>query len=258
MKKERSKWLIVANWKMNPVHLKEAVLLMNSTKKTANTLRNTETVVCPPFIFLEKLKTSGHRCVLGAQDTFYEPEGSFTGNISYLQLKNLGIKFVILGHSERRAMGETNEMVNLKVKSVLKGVMTPIICIGESKRDEKGAYLEVIKNQIQEALAGLPKNSAKDVVIAYEPLWAIGKTATRQATTKEIFEVSIFIKKIISDLYEMKSVPPTKILYGGSVDEKNTEEILKESGVDGLLVGRASLDGKRFGQILKISDSVKR
>ncbi len=258
MKKESKKWLLVANWKMNPVHLKEANQLFTSTKKTANALRNVETVVCPPFIFLSNLKSTGHRCVVGAQDAFFEPEGSFTGSISYLQLKNLSIKYVILGHSERRAMGETSEMVGQKVKSVLKGMMTPIICVGESVRDEKGSYLEFIKIQIQEALSGLSKNSAKDIVIAYEPLWAIGKTATRQATEKEIFEMTIFIKKVISDLYGMKSVPPTKILYGGSVDEKNTESILKEGMVDGLLIGRASLDSKKFAQMLKKADSIKR
>lgn len=258
MKKEKQKWLIVGNWKMNPVSGKLAKQIFSSVKKTANKMRNVDTVVCPPYIYMENLKTSGHRFVLGSQDLFVEAEGSFTGNISYLQLKNLGIKYSIVGHSERRAEGESDEDVNKKIKSSLRGMLTPIICIGEEKRDDAGEYLKVIKNQLVSVLQGLPKTSIKDIVVAYEPVWAIGSSANREILSKEIFETSIFIKKILSDIYDTKTVPPTKILYGGSVDEKNIESILKNGGVDGVLVGRASLDPKKFGEILKKAENLKR
>lgn len=258
LKKEKQKWLIVANWKMNPVSGKLAKQVFSSVKKVANKIRNVDTVICPPYIYMENMKTSGHRFVLGAQDLFPLGEGSFTGNISYLQLKNLGVKYSLIGHSEKRNQGETNEAINEKVKAGLRGIITPIICIGEKERDESGEYLKFIKEQISSSLSGLPKTSIKDIVVAYEPVWAIGSTAKREPTTKEIFEVTIFIKKVLSDIYDTKSVPPTKILYGGSVDDKNVEIILKEGGVDGVLVGRASLDSKKFSEILKKVENIKR
>lgn len=214
MAQDKQKWLIVGNWKMNPVSGKLAKQIFSSIKKVANKTRNTDTVICPPYIYMESLKTSGHRCVLGSQDLFQEAEGSFTGNISYLQLKNLGSKYAIVGHSERRAQGESDELVNKKVKASLRGMITPIICIGEKERDESGGFLKNLKDQLLAALSGLSKSSIKDIVIAYEPVWAIGAGATREPLAKEIFEVSIFIKKVLSDIYDTKSVPPTKILYG--------------------------------------------
>ena len=258
MSKEKQKWLIVGNWKMNPVSAKLAKQIFSYIKKVANKTKNTETVLCPPYVYIESLKSTGHRFVIGAQDLFPEAEGSFTGNISFLQLKNLGVKYSIIGHSERRAGGETNELINQKVKASLRGMITPIICIGEKDRDENGEYLVSIKHQITDALKGLPKTSIKDIVIAYEPIWAIGKDSIREPLAKEIFEITIFIKKVLSDIYDTKSVPPTKILYGGSVDEKNIENMLKNGGVDGVLVGRASLDPKKFGEMLKKVDLLKR
>jgi len=258
MSKEKQKWLIVGNWKMNPISGKLAKQIFSSVKKVANKMRNVDTVVCPPFVYIENLKTSGHRFTLGSQDLFSEPEGSFTGSISYLQLKNMGVKYAIVGHSERRQAGETDETVNQKVKASLCGMITPVICVGEKGRDESGQFLKTLKDQLLLALSGLPKTSIKDIVIAYEPVWAIGSGAVRQPLPKEIFEITIFIKKVLSDVYDTKSIPPTKILYGGSVDEKNIESILKEGGVDGVLVGRASLDPKKFGEILKKAEMLKK
>jgi len=258
MQNKKQKWLIVGNWKMNPITSKLAKQIFSSVKKHANKMRNTDTVICPPFVYMENLKATGHRCVIGAQDLFWETEGSFTGSISFLQLKNLGVKYALVGHSERRDDGETNEDISKKIKASLKGMITPVLCIGEKERDAEGAYLINLKEQVVKALQGLPKASIKDIVIAYEPVWAIGKEAKRDATAKEVFEVSIFIKKVLSDIYETKSVPPTRILFGGSVNEKNVLEYLKEGGVDGLLVGRASLDPKKFNEILNKVDGVKR
>lgn len=243
---------------MNPVTSKLSKQIFTSIKKQANKMRNTDTVICPPFVYIENLKSTGHRCVTGAQDLFWETEGSFTGNISFLQLKNLGVKYSLVGHSERRQAGEKDEDINLKIKASLKGLITPILCVGEKERDTEGRYLLEIKDQIIKALRGMPKTSAKDIVIAYEPVWAIGKDAKIEPTSKEIFEISIFIKKVLSDIYEMRSVPPTKILYGGSVNEKNASTLINSGGVDGLLIGRASLDPKKFNQILDSVDKIKR
>ena len=159
MKKEKQKWLIVANWKMNPTTSKLAKQTFSSIKKIANKMRKVDTVICPPYIYIENLKTTGHRLTLGSQDIFAEPEGSFTGCVSYLQLKNLGIKYTLVGHSERRKMGETDENVNSKIKASLRAIITPIICIGEEKRDEAGQYLKFLKDQLVDSLQGLPKTS---------------------------------------------------------------------------------------------------
>lgn len=258
MQDKKQKWLVVANWKMNPTTLKVAKQNFISIKKTANKLRKVDTVVCPPFLYIESLRSPGNRCVLGAQDLFYEAEGSFTGQVSYLSLRNSGVKYCIIGHSEKRSMGETEEGINKKIKSSLRGMITPILCVGESVRDSSGEYLILLKKQIEEALLGLPKNSIKDIIIAYEPLWAIGKDAQKPATKEEVFEVVIFIKKIVSDIYNTKSVPPTKILYGGSVNEKNIAYFAEGTEVDGFLVGRASLNPKVFNDILKKLEIIKR
>lgn len=255
--KSKQKWLIVGNWKMNPVSLKLAKQNYISIKKASTKIKNTEVVVCPPSIYMESFKGTT-RLMLGSQDLFWEGEGSFTGNISYIQLKNFGVKYSIVGHSEKRREGETLENINKKVKSAVKGNIFPIICVGEEERDDHGAYLKVIKEQIESAVVGLSKNTIKDIVIAYEPLWAIGKDSKRDATPHEIFETVIYIKKVLSDIYGTKSVPPTKILYGGSVNEKNAEFVLKSGGVDGLLVGRVSLDVKKFTDLLLSVDKLKR
>ena len=255
--KLKQKWLIVGNWKMNPVSLKLAKQNYISAKKASLKIKNTELVICPPFIYMESFKSTT-RMMLGSQDLFWEGEGSFTGSVSYLQLKNLGVKYSIIGHSEKRKNGESNEDINKKVKASLRGNISPIICVGEEVRDDHGEYLKTVKEQIESAVVGLSKNTIKDIVIAYEPVWAIGKDAKRDATVNEIFETVIYIKKVLSDIYGTKTVPPTKILYGGSVNEKNSEMVLKSSGVDGLLVGRVSLDGKKFGDLLLATDKLKR
>lgn len=257
-KNDKNKWLVVGNWKMNPISEKLAKQLFSSVKKSLNKLKNTEVVICPPFVYMQSIKSSSVKLSIGSQDSFPTPEGSHTGEISYLMLKNLGIKYSIIGHSEKRQKGETDESVNQKVKSCLRGMITPIVCVGELTREGTVTYLLSIKEQIQKALAGLSKSSVKDIVIAYEPVWAIGENAKREPEPREIFEVVIYIKKVISDLYGTKSIPPTKILYGGSVNESNVFMFLKESGVDGFLIGRASLDAKKFNEILIKIDGIKR
>jgi triosephosphate isomerase len=247
------KKIIIANWKMSPDSTKEAKKIFSGIKKVASKLRNVQTVVCPPFIYLTELQkiVSGHRCVLGTQDSFWEKKGSFTGEISPTMISNLKSEYVILGHSERRALGETDEVVNKKIKACLKENLKIVLCIGEKERDNHGDYLSGIKEQIENSLAGISKSSLSKIIIAYEPLWAIGKNSQRPATPAESMEMSIFIKRVLADAFGKNNISKINILYGGSVDLKNAEVFLKEGGVNGLLVGRASLDDLKFGKILE-------
>lgn len=249
---------------MNPASFKEAKAIFSAIKpKNKKSKIKADVVICPPFVYLSaladyrstRIKKRSTLINLGAQDVFYEPEGSFTGEISPLQLKNLGVKYVIIGHSERRALGETNEVVRNKILACIKYIITPIVCVGENKRDESGNYLSFIRTQIEEIFSGIPKSALSKIVIAYEPIWAIGKSALREATPVESNEMAIFIKKVLSDLYDQKAVENVGILYGGSVNTKNAGEFLKNGGVDGLLVGRESLDSEKFNEILKVVSS---
>ncbi len=251
------KKLIVANWKANPDTLKMAKENLNSIKKFTAKFKNVEVVVCPPVIFLESLKASSKPAILGSQDFFPEARGAFTGSVGYSALLETKIKYAIIGHSERRAVGEDNLLINKKVKTALAVGVRPILCIGESKRDPNLEYLGLIKLQLSEAFKDVPKSRVKDVVIAYEPVWAIGESAKRNAKPSEIEEIVIFIKRVVGDIYKTESVPPIKVIYGGSVSEKDVQYIFEESGVDGLLVGRASLVPKIFGEIIKITSELK-
>lgn len=254
----KEKKLIVGNWKMNPTSNREAKQIFMVIRKAGSTLRNVQTVVCPPFLYIESLRhlLTGHRVVLGAQDMFWKEEGSYTGEISSKMLAESGVRHVILGHSERRALGETNEEVNRKVKACFKYNITPILCIGESTRDNERNYLNFIREELEESLAGLPKTAIQKVIIAYEPIWAVGKEAKREATPEESQEMIIFIKKILSDFFGVKAIEGLQTLYGGSVNPKNAGEFLKDGGVDGLLVGRDSLDPKRFSLILRAAEEL--
>ncbi len=247
------KKLIVANWKANPDTLKLAKSYLNETKKFAKKFKNVEVVVCPPVIFLESLKASSKPAILGSQDFFPEPNGAHTGSTGYSALLETKIKYAIIGHSERRAMGEDNIFINKKVKTALAVGVRPILCIGEAKRDPNLEYLGLLKLQLTEGFKDVPKSRVKDVIVAYEPVWAIGENAKRDAKPSEVEEIVILIKRIVGDIYKTSSVPPVKIIYGGSVSTNNAEDILKTSGVDGFLVGRASLTPKLFGEIIKIT-----
>ncbi len=248
--KIKEKLLVVANWKANPDSLRLAKSLVSGIKKNSLKSKGVETVVCPPIIYLESLRPVIRPLSLGAQDLFSEPNGPFTGSVGYLSLMETKVRFVIVGHSERRAMGETDIDVNKKVITALSIGASPIICVGEKSRTDDMSYLGILKTQITEAFKGVPKSKVKDVVIAYEPIWAIGKNADRGATPSEINEVSIFIKRVIGDMYKTSSVPPVRIIYGGSVNPSNVESLIRESRVNGFLVGRASLTPKAFNEIV--------
>lgn len=247
----KEKFLIVANWKANPDTVKEAKTLFAGIKRAAVKAKYVETVVCPSYMHLPIIKPMAGSIILGSQDFFYEPNGSYTGNVGYESLLDQKIKYAIIGHSERRAAGETDELVGRKVVAAVSNGVRPIICVGENDRDVHLEYLNLIKQQLISAFAGVPKAKVPSVIVAYEPVWAIGKYAARDPRSEEIKEVVIFIKRVIGDLYKTKSVPPIRILYGGSVDAKNARYFREGSGVNGFLVGRASLDAKAFGLILE-------
>lgn len=239
-----AKKLIIGNWKMNPEKGEEAIFLAKKVDKK-------DAVIAPPFVFLSAVKKKIKNAKLAAQDVFWETEGSYTGEISPLQLKNLGVKYVILGHSERRALGETNEDVRKKIGACIKYLITPIVCVGETVRDESGNYLSFVKTELEEIFSGFPKTILSKIVIAYEPIWAIGKNAEREATPVEAEEMAIFIKKVLADVFDDKAARSLKIIYGGSVNPKNASTFLREKNISGLLVGRDSLDPIKFNEILK-------
>jgi triosephosphate isomerase (TIM) len=253
------KKLIVANWKMNPSSVRDAKKIFGGIKRATEKTRRVATVVCPPFVHLGALSlalgTKSKKCALGAQDVFWiDGHGSFTGEISALQLKEMGSRYVIIGHSERRRLGETNEVVNRKAHACIRAGLTPIICVGESKRDSHGNYYHFLENQIKESLAKVKTKDALDVVVAYEPIWAIGEKASGADTPDELFQMTIFIRKILRKLYPRNITMNVPILYGGSANNTNAEGFLRDGGVQGLLVGRASLDTKIFGEMLNIAD----
>ncbi len=252
MKKQKK--LVVANWKMNPPSLNEAKDLVKDVKRTARNLRKTNVCICPPFVYLLPLaKLVNKPLYLGAQNAHHEYLGAFTGEISFSELPQFGVDYVILGHSERRKMGETDEVINKKVKSVVNANMTAILCVGESSRDQNGEFYNLIKQQIQTGLRDVSKKSADNVVIAYEPIWAIG--AKEAMHPRDLHEMSIFIRKVLKDMYGI-SADYIRILYGGTADRVNADSLVRDGNVSGLLVGRESLRSKDFIEILKLVDSV--
>jgi len=169
-------------------------------------------------------------------------------------LRSLKVKYAIVGHSERRDMGETSEMIAKKIKAGVKAGMVAVLCVGEKERDGESAYLQILQEQITASLFDIPKNLLKNIVIAYEPVWAIGTQARGVVDPPALLETTIFIRKVLSDLYDQPAAKSMKILYGGSVDENNAGSFMKEGGANGLLVGRASVNAKKFVEILRIAD----
>lgn len=253
-----SKKIIVGNWKMNPRTLKEASKLYSQVAKSVSRTKKTEVVICPPVLYIEKLKKLSRKISLGAQNAFWGDVGAFTGEISGEMLYEMSVRYVILGHSERRALGESNNDVSKKIKASLMAGLRPILCVGESSRDENHSYFNLVKMELEECLAGISKDSVSKIIIAYEPIWAISSTPNRKdATADDSREMSIFIRKILSDKFG-KDASSMRILYGGSVNEKDAKEFLENGGVDGLLAGRSSLDAKKFVEIVKICEALNK
>lgn len=252
------KRLVVGNWKMNPQMSLEAEHIFNEIKKIAVRLKKVHAVVCSPYVFLGDLQAiySGKKISIGAQDVFWEKRGPYTGEISIDQLKDSSVRYVLIGHSERRRLGDTNDIVKRKMETVISTNLIPILCVGESKRDDHGDYLAFISEELRSAFVNIPEKKMKNVVIAYEPIWAIGQTKEDAMSPHDMHQMTLFIRKILMSMFQKSLVSGIKILYGGSVEKGNSEELIKEGNIDGFLVGRASLDAKHFSDILNIVEKV--
>lgn len=244
------KALIIANWKMNPPTMRDAKKLLEATKKAVERAPSVSVIVAPPALYLRELRSSykGKKITFAAQNAHAEAKGSFTGEISMLQVKDAGAGHVIIGHAERRAAGETNDDTRKKIAAALATGLTPIFCVGEAKRGESGEYFDFVRDQLRDGLGGTLPAKISKIIIAYEPVWAIG--ATVAMSPRDMHEMAIFIRKTIVDLHGA-SGHSVKILYGGSVEEKNAPDMLKHGDVDGLLVGRASTETDRIALLLE-------
>ncbi|MCK5491268.1 MAG: triose-phosphate isomerase [Candidatus Pacebacteria bacterium] len=243
--------IIIANWKMNPVDLVEAENLIKTVRRGIKKSDDRKVIICPPSIYLSKIKTNSH-FDLGIQNIFWEDKGAYTGEVSVLMAKNLDVKYAIVGHSERRLyMKETNEMINAKIVSTLKNNLKVVLCIGESLAEKnKDRASEIIERQIREALKNIKKSQISNLIIAYEPIWAIGTGQT--PSQDEVMSMSLFLKKIITNLYDRKTAENLDILYGGSVNSQNALDFVDSTGMNGLLVGGASLNASEFVRIVNL------
>jgi triosephosphate isomerase len=243
--------LIVANWKMNPRTLKEVKKIFSDFKKQKINYTNKTVVFCPPTIFLKNMKSmyTGSKIFFGAQDVHFEEEGQFTGDVSVAMIKDAGARFVILGHSEVRGKGEDDEVISKKVFKALKEDVHVLLCVGEKVHDAQATYLNVVAEQIQKGLKYISPALIKKLNIVYEPVWTIGK-GNSAMNTHDIHFMNLFIKKELMSKFGKTAGSHIPILYGGSVDSYNTRAIIEEGMVDGLLVGRASLNPGEFGKII--------
>jgi len=251
------KKLIVANWKMNPDAPGRAVVLANKIEQSLARVRNIEVVIAPPFPFLLPIAAVVKRAKLGAQNVFWEDAGAYTGEVSWHQLKHIKINYVIIGHSERKLfLGETDEMIHNKVHILLENGMTPILCVGERERMDDDIP-EIVGTQIKAALKGIKKTFIKKLVIAYEPIWAISTMPdARPDTPASAFRAVVYIRKIMSELYDRSVGEEVRIIYGGSVKAKNIRAFLEEGRMQGALVGGASLDASEFAEIVTCASRV--
>lgn len=245
------KKIIAGNWKMNKT-AKEAVTLVNELKEKVNGA-DADVVVCPTFTSLASVieATKGTNIKVGAQNIHWADNGAFTGEISGEMLKEVGVEYVIIGHSERRQyFGETDETVNNRLKAALKYELKPIVCVGEllSER-ENGTTNEVLERQTVGALKDIPADAVSKMVIAYEPVWAIGTGKTASSTDAN--DACKFIRSVVGKLYNKEVAENVRIQYGGSVKASNARELFTTSDIDGGLVGGASLKAEEFGNIVK-------
>lgn len=242
--------IIAGNWKMFKT-IEESIVFIEELKKIELN-SNVEVVVCAPFLSLKDLKekTKGTCIKIGAQNMHFEEEGAFTGEISPRMLKEIGVDFVIIGHSERRQyFNETDETVNLKIKKSLEHDITPILCVGESlEQRESGSTKNIVSNQISAAFLNIEKEEAIKIVVAYEPIWAIGtgKTATSDQANETISD----IREKLVEIYGEEVANQIRIQYGGSVKPENVSEIMSKEHIDGALVGGASLKADSFSKLV--------
>ena len=242
--------IIAANWKMQKTS-QEAVAFVESLGEQLQA-GSVETVICPPHPLLgfivESCRTYGLK--LGAQNMYWETSGAFTGEVSPQLLKDIGVQYVVVGHSERRQLfGETDLHVARKVKAAFAHELIPIICVGETlQQRQSDQTMSVITEQVTVALTGIDPSRVRKVVIAYEPIWAIG--SGQAATGKDAAQVAQHIRKVLGEMFSLKVARDVRIQYGGSVKPDNIQEFMKEPEIDGALVGGASLDPEIFAEII--------
>lgn len=252
MKKEKK--LIVANWKMNPGTGAQARALFLASRRAAQAARRVSVTICPPFPFLPLFSRLANGVIsLGAQDAFWRNGGPHTGEVSPEMLKDVGVTLALVGHSERRARWETDDIVSRKAQAVAREGITALVCVGEKARDENGDFFGVLREQIKATFAKVQRRSLPDIAIAYEPLWTIGKSWRDAASPEVVRETAIFIRKVMSDMFGEAGVA-VPILYGGSVGPENARALLRDGDIAGFLVGHESLDAEAFSWIIQIAN----
>ena len=253
MNKER-KLIIAGNWKMNKT-VDEALALVRGLKIELATCKEVDIVICPPFTALDGVSKAVIDTVIrvGAQNMSENNTGAYTGEIAAVMLKEFSVRYVILGHSERRQyQKESDALISKKALAAHAASLKPIVCVGETLTEREGGQMEkVLQTQVHGSLAGLTAEQMEETVIAYEPVWAIGTGKT--ATTEQAQEAHAYIRKLLVGLFNEKVAKYVRIQYGGSVKASNARELMSQPDVDGALVGGASLDARSFSDIIKNS-----
>ncbi|HEY1770008.1 MAG TPA: triose-phosphate isomerase [Chthoniobacterales bacterium] len=247
------KKIIAANWKMNMTQAESEAFIVTFLREIGD-LDEVEIVIAPPFTSIPKvseLLTQTHGLKVGAQNMHWERSGAFTGEISPAMLRELFVRYVVLGHSERRAMfGETDEIINRKVRAAHEELLRPILCVGETLAErERGNVERVLSTQLHGSLAGVEPKELLETVVAYEPVWAIGTGKT--ASAEQAQEAHAFIRRTLAEIADAATAEKIRIQYGGSVKPDNARELLSQADIDGALVGGASLDPRSFAQIVQ-------
>jgi triosephosphate isomerase (TIM) len=250
------KKIVAANWKMNMLQA-EAADFVNDLLLEIGDMLAVEVVIVPPYTAIAKVTETLGRAQnikVGAQNMYWERSGAFTGEISAPMLRDLFVRYVVLGHSERRQLfGETDEIVNRKVRRALEAALRPIVCIGETlEQRDAGQVGEVLERQLRGSLAGLEGKDFQEIVIAYEPVWAIG--TGRNARPDEAQEAHAFIRTMLCRLSDEATAERIRIQYGGSVKAENARALMSQPDIDGALVGGASLEARSFAQIVLAAD----
>jgi triosephosphate isomerase (TIM) len=243
--------IIVANWKSGPDNLFEAKKNLTEIKKIKINNKKIIPIICIPNIYLDTLTRNyrGSNLKFGVQNISHTESGELTAETTAKMLKDLKINYAIVGHSERRRLGENDNLISQKIMNALKNKITPIVCIGEKERDVGGEYLREIRNQLYESLNGLTKEMIKKIIIAYEPVWAVG-SGGHVISIHELNQIILYIKKVLVEKFDRKTGLGVNILYGGSINQDNFDELLS-ADVNGFLIGRASVNPYVFKDLIK-------
>ena len=250
------KRIIAGNWKMNKL-VSESKILASDIKRELADCRDVDVVLCPPFTSLSAVGEviDNTQIKFGAQNMHWENEGAYTGEISASMLRSIYCHYVILGHSERRSyFGETDEIVNKKAKAALAANLIPIVCVGETLEERKAErHSEVVKTQLLGSLAGIPANELKRIVVAYEPVWAIGTGEV--ASPEQAQDMHAFIRSVLAEMSNTDVAETIRLQYGGSMKPSNAAELLGQPDIDGGLIGGAALDARSFVELIRIAQS---